>query len=89
MARSIKTWKAQEEEIARRRVQIEDFIVRNNALKRERDDARKESKRLVEILRDVAFAEESKAREVARKALARIERKAEKVGIANDTSITV
>jgi hypothetical protein len=78
MAKSAKAFLAQEAEIKKRVRQIEDLIREKNQLKAERDEARKKAKRLLEILRDVAFAEEGKARAIARRAIDRIEPKLEK-----------
>jgi hypothetical protein len=78
MSRGAKTFLKQEAELRKRERQIEDLIREKNQLKAERDEARKKAGRLLEILRDVAFAEEGKAREIARRALARVERKLEK-----------
>src|SRR5262245_54870275 len=78
MGNGVTAFLAQEVEIKKRVRQIEDLIREKNQLKAERDEARKKAKRLLEILRDVAFGEEGKARESARRALARVEPKLEK-----------
>lgn len=80
MARPTKKWRGEPpmQELARRRAQVEDFIARNNQLKSELTLAQKEAKRLMDILRDIAFAEPDKARQIAQRALDRIEQKQEK-----------
>lgn len=53
--------------------QIEDLVKRTNVLIAERDNARLQIKELLESLRDIAYAPESKARNLARQILAKFD----------------
>ena len=75
MSRGAKTFLKQEAELRKRERQIEDLIREKNQLRADLTKAEKEAGRLRQILVDIAFAEEAKARQIARRALDRIERK--------------